>query len=964
MSEPGHSSCLQCGWSPGGSLRAGERRCPKCGALFGARRGAFATVGQPAGHSDDAACVLAPEDEALVTDLQSAFEYYVEPLAKSSVCWLGDGGGSNSAVCGAMADPPFTRGTRLDDFEVIEELGRGGMGVVYRAVQCSLGREVALKVLPGFARFGRTAVQRFRTEAAAAARLHHTNLVSVYAEGEHDGQYYYAMELVEGGSLDVAMRAPSDWLHLPAEPDDAPTGVPSDTPPARTVRQPLRSKSSKVTYVHGRTAKDYRLLALRLAEVAEALAFAHQRGVIHRDVKPHNLLLGNDGRLQLTDFGLARLDNAPQITSPGEVMGTPAYVAPEQVRGQTDRIDQRTDVYSLGVTLYELLTQRKPFRGESREQIMLDVCSEEPTAPRKLVPQIPVDLETICLCAMAKESERRYPTATAMAEDLRRVGEGRRIRMRRPSGIRRASRWIGRHRAVSLATVTSVVALCAIAASTLQARSARMQDARQLMKEAYEQLAYHDYRTPDHVEAKIKLAMKLGLPASEAHLAQALAAHGRLDEKGAATHLGQLLDTAPDDLRAAYLLACAQWSDGDTTEAMRTYAQAEQRGPPVRADAWFFRGLAIHFADPAAAIESYRQAISVRAREHGFYPQAVLHLARARNQQLYSTRSLDSFSEAVESLEQLVAHELFGAYPHYLLSIAHRFAAEVYRGSSGTRGDSLVDEHYAAALDWARHGQQIDPEDDRPVTAEAECLESMGRLEEAIGVRTRAIDTAHYDQARWEGVHYRWRLRFWTGDYDGALADLEACSGFDPTHRGYSSLYPAIVLAEMGDHDAALQRVRSLVESETDHAQDLIWAATGMRLLGREDEAQALLDVDPATLDYATGLAPPQSEAWIRKLFDFCREGGSITMAELEALAKESATPWKLWGEAYFHGAAMALAAGDRPKARDYFRQAYRSFDSELRYAYHGKLLWTRMQADPLWPAWISAPEDRREGTE
>ena len=860
------------------------------------------------------------EDESLVAGLQRAFEYYADVLAAPDSCWLSREGDTCGAYSGTHGVAPLPMGTCLGDFEIAEELGRGGMGIVYRATQRSLGRDVAIKVLPGYARYGQEAVQRFKTEAQAAARLHHTNIVSIMAEGQHDGQYYYVMELIDGASLDRVIR------NYHVEPN-----------------------ATTADFAH-----DHRKLAARIAEVADALHHAHQHGVIHRDVKPHNLLLGEGDHLHLTDFGLARLTEQPHLTVTGDQMGTPAYLSPEQIRGGTGDIDHRTDVYSLGVTLYETLTGVKPFQGETRDQITTRICTEEPIAPRKLRPHIPSALETICLRAMEKTPHRRYDSAAALAEDLRRFEQGRPILSRRPGTLQRSVKWMRRHKVASI-IFAAVIGISVTAGSAgVVIRNADRQKASKLLADAYQQLAFFDYHTFQRVQPDIKLAEKLGANPVDLHKTRALAALGATDTPAAIEHLEAALDSRPDDLPARYMLAWAQWRNGahDASRTSLAYAESlRDAGPPPTADAWFFRGLAIHYHDPAEAIASYRQATTIRARDHDFYPQAVLHLARARNQQLYATRSLDGFSEAKRSLEQLIDNGHDDGYPHYLLSITHRLAAEIYRGSQGTRDDSLVEEHVRQALHFARLGQQVNPTNDRPITAEAECLESMGLLPEAIDARTRALAVASGKMAAWEGHHYRWRLYHWTGSYDKALDDLAACATFDPKCRLYAHVYPALVHAERGDMEAARDHARAIATDAPQDPMAIVWSATCLRLLGARDEATSLLVGARDNVDFKTYATPDRSTDWLQTLYTYCTTGDAAT--DLEHMVADAPAPWRLWGEAAFHGAAIRLAEGDRVGALEGFLRAYRSFDSERRYTYHAKLLTASMQADRTWPAWI-----------
>ena len=285
----------------------------------------------------------------------------------------------------------------IPGYTLLGELGRGGMGVVYRAREASLNRTVALKVLLGGAHGGATAVARFRTEAAAAAAVQHRHIVRVFAVGEHGGLPYMAMELVPGGSL-----------------------------AARLERGPLDAAES----------------ARVVEAVARGVAAAHANGVLHRDLKPANVLFTADGEPRVADFGLAKVEDTG-LTASGAVMGTPAYMAPEQARGDTKSAGPTTDVWALGAILYECLAGRPPFRGAAAPDTLRRVCEADPDPLPRGVPR---DLATVALKCLEKESTRRYPSAAAVAEDLARFLAGDPIAARRPSPTVRAARWVGRHR--------------------------------------------------------------------------------------------------------------------------------------------------------------------------------------------------------------------------------------------------------------------------------------------------------------------------------------------------------------------------------------------------------------------------------------------------------------------------------------------------------------------------------------
>jgi eukaryotic-like serine/threonine-protein kinase len=338
---------------------------------------------------------------------------------------------------------------RIGDFDITGVLGRGGMGVVYRAVQRSLNREVALKMLRTDAAAAPGQAARFRAEAEAVARLRHPHIVQIYEVGEHAGRPFLALEYVAGGSLDRATR------RRPQEP---------------------------------------RAAAAAVETLARAIHHAHQRGVIHRDLKPSNILVSSNSQvpsskseagdlergtgnleLKVTDFGLAKfLDADSGQTRTGQVLGTPAYMAPEQATGHGAEAGVYTDVYSLGAILYELLTGKPPFVGDNSFDLLRRVASEEPPAPRAVVPAIPRDLEVIALKCLRKEPERRYPSAEALADDLRRFLDGRPIEARAVGPVERGWRWCRRNRGLAAALILVVGLLVAVTAVSVQsARRAR-----------------------------------------------------------------------------------------------------------------------------------------------------------------------------------------------------------------------------------------------------------------------------------------------------------------------------------------------------------------------------------------------------------------------------------------------------------------------------------------------------------
>src|SRR5438552_164368 len=307
---------------------------------------------------------------------------------------------------------------QVPGYNVEAELGDGGMGVVDRAWHLRLHRRVALKMLLVGAHAQPAERERFLREAAAVAGLRHPNIVQVYEVGDVDGQSYFTMELVEGGSLAQQIQ-----------------GVP----------QPVRKAAALV------------------ATLADAVHAAHQSGIVHRDLKPANILLTADGTPKVTDFGLARrLQGGGDPTLSGVPMGTPSYIAPEQAQGQRDAAGPATDVYALGAILYELLTGRPPLRAATAAETLQQVISQEPAPPSRLNDKVPRDLETICLKCLHKEPVRRYLSARDLSDDLRRFGEGRPIQARPVGWAERSWRW-GRRNPTGAALLATALALVGLA---------------------------------------------------------------------------------------------------------------------------------------------------------------------------------------------------------------------------------------------------------------------------------------------------------------------------------------------------------------------------------------------------------------------------------------------------------------------------------------------------------------------
>jgi serine/threonine protein kinase len=476
----------------------------------------------------------------------------------------------------------------IPGFELVAEIGRGGMGVVYEAVEPSLNRHVALKVLPALVSSMRPgSAARFKAEAEAAASLQHAHIVPIFAYGEGLDCHYYAMELIRGIPLSKLITQQDA---LPGSRDD-----------------------------FGRIAR-------WIADVADALDFAHGRGVVHRDIKPSNLILSDDGRVLITDFGLAKAADADDLSQSAHVLGTWRYMSPEQLQRSREDLDHRTDIYSLGATLYELMTQRPAVAG-SHHEIIHHVLHVQPEAPRRLNPAIPRDLQTICLKALAKAAPERYATAAQMADDLRSFLDERPIKARKPSLTQQVLWHARKHRVFAAVTLVLTLAL-----TSVWTASAYLDAARQAIELQHENNSLRIVRAREQMDRghfNVAAAVYSQVLLSDPNLTYVYASRAR-----ARGHLGQFAPGIADldvviratPQRAALYInrGILHWLNDDAEQALRDFDAAFRLGrvPGVEAVV-LTAGVTRRMGQPEDAVAIVEAALSATPTATSFLPRLI-----------------------------------------------------------------------------------------------------------------------------------------------------------------------------------------------------------------------------------------------------------------------------------------------------------------------------------------------------
>jgi serine/threonine protein kinase/predicted Zn-dependent protease len=723
----------------------------------------------------------------------------------------------------ADGDPEASR--ILGDFELLSELGRGGMGVVYEARQISLKRRVALKVLPPALGLSPQARKRFQREAQAAAALHHTNIVPVHAIGEQEGHHFYAMELIEGQPLDGVLHdLVEDGSNALME---VAVTVSSGEARPRVTTPRTRADDTSLSDASAAGREWFDTVARLVSEVADALEYAHGRGVIHRDIKPANLMFSREGRLCITDFGLARMLQEPGVTISGSFMGTPAYMSPEQIASGRAGLDHRTDIYSLGAVLYELLTLQRPFPGESREEILAGVLTKDPRPPRRFNGKIPLDLETICLKAIEKDPDRRYATAADFAQDLRQYLQRGLITAQRASLARRTWKLIHRHPTAATAVGLGLVFSLVVAGIVwVSARHFAENELERLVLdgELAREAGLHDLSL-----TRAEEALAIAPQNASARLLQARARIQLLETRDVVQDARQRLSHEPDDWVAHLILAFAGTNDydPDPTIDAETHVRALERLAPESAEAYFMRAQIA--GGPRERLELLDRGLEISPRN-----------ARALNTRIDTRIQLKDFQSAFLDCERLI--------------IARERSPQGHRMKALVLG-ALHD--YAGAFETIERAIAMTNEERQKTDAawnyqaRAEIHWARGEVREAIADVSRALALRpHFIQALDD------RAGYWNdaGEYEKAVADALRGIDVDPDYRwAHFRLFLAYWnLKERDRLRVSLEALIELAENWRDpraRAQAHSTVSHWYRMLGDSEEALAqagrAVELDP-----------------------------------------------------------------------------------------------------------------------
>ncbi len=868
----------------------------------------------------------------------------------------------------------------LGDFQIIRELGQGVMGVVYEAQQNSQNRRVALKALSHGLGLTTGGIRRFRQELEAASRLQHSSIVPVYSFGELGLVPYYEMQLVEGPSLERVIRRlrvqQVAARHAQAEgggelfstecPDWAirsllaPTSDPAEWTTSAAQEPATESRSSAVTT----KPIQFEQLASKLADVADALAYAHDQGVHHRNLKPSNLLLSPDGRWMVVDFGLARSLEQPGMTLSGEFLGLPHYLPPEQISREQHPVgrlpldqhptkhhpvDHRADIYALGVVLYELSTLHKPFDGETRESVCARILHDEALPLTRLDPDIPQDLETICMKAMEKDPNQRYQTAGQLAGDLRRFAKHQGITAQRVSLLRQSTRWYRRHWAISAAIMLTLVAIGFSTISVFrQIESAKVVATERLTRGISSTSLVCMSGDEAAAQRKIEEADRLG---AEPWVLNMLIGQLKLFS-GHPTDAMAILERAlrlnPDSIEAQALLEVALQSAGRSKEAQVLEAQLWSAAQIASEDRLTIRdqlllGSWISRQDPRLGLAMAERANEAANRAESTL--ARLYLAQARGRFVQDTG--DPTSAETAAREAQLAREMLRTNSFaYLVELQTLSLAEV---TFRTAGHDFPEPLQVQAQETLESIQNLFPDSQ----ANALSWFWQGRILEDPDLRLqafqKAIDLLSARKAEVPGcLRQVYAMELYLHD-ELPLARQELQS-LQASGSDFCEILTVILTAEDQSNLQVAQETLNRLPPNSGIAA--LHRPLGLLMLGQPAAARELYQ----QLNPALGI-PTYRNGWYQRLLAYCT--GTLSAEDLLTDLKKSPSSNLDRNQAHFFVAMRLLSEGRRNAAKEHFEECLLAGVFTSREYQTSRTLLKKLETNSDWPAWI--PKSRNE---
>lgn len=793
------------------------------------------------------------------------------------------------------------QGQQLGEFRIIREVGRGGMGVVYEAIQAPLNRRVALKVLPGGALLSESAAERFAREAATAGKLHHSNIVPVYAVGEEQGIHYYAMQFIEGQSLSEHLRM---------------------------------MRSGKI-----KPGRDYfSRVAQWGQQTADALAHAHAQGTIHRDIKPSNLLLDPRDTVWVTDFGLAREDALTTITVSGDLLGTARYMSPEQARGGKTHLDGRTDIYSLGATLYELLAMKPAFDGDSRDAVLNRIAFEDPKPLRRISPSIPRNLETIVGKCMEKLSERRYANAADLAEDCRRFRMGEPIRARRTPLIVKAARYVKRYR-VHAAGIVLAAALLVLASFTVVRFRAAQGQAR--IDEAYDHfLLKHNSRQAQRL---LDEAEDWGVDSVKLHLCRGLIPLMRNEPQRALASLTRALQRDPKDAEVCFALAWAYYNMGDVVTGRQFFEQADESNTDSKtALAWLLRGYSLSMFNLDEALKAYNEALKIRP---DFTP-AIKARAFYRANRLLTEGAREELQPMLNDYKAWVTFWPDAASSYAARSSGWRYAA-AYAATQADLRDSAKKWLDNAEADL-KHAREMAPDEMIHAAVQGDLLRYKGDHAGAAAAFAEAIelDRAAAGDDHPGIMHHHVNALHAIGEVEKALEEITPAVEAMPSFFALP-LQRAVLLAEVGRLQEARNLCRDMLQANSAGASGVTIGAAIMELLGDFDAVRdAVREFERLQGDEVDKPSPGREE--VRSQVDYLLG----VLDEKALMDRAQGRPGRCCEYSFLVG-LRKLGRGDREGGLAALQTCVDT--GVFPYIQHrfAQVFLARAAADPSWPAWL-----------